>query len=359
MKNLILFEIEKILKRRKNIIFFLCLLIITLIICFTFNNYDQNSLSFQIEQYRSKIELIDEVNVKDKEVLLNLYIKNLDSLQNKSWKEQLTTQIQLDQYLLENNISEYDPLNLINDRILKNKELLKVGISPINENYNMSSYNFILLFNKIIFPIFGLIFILLISSDIVSSERGEGTFKFLLIMPYSRRKVILSKILAASIVSILTLLLILLFGFFTLGAINGIGNPLYPMKFYNIKDKSFIFIGIRRFSFTLVFMNLILVLFLTSLGVLISTLFKDSVNAVSSGLIISSLIYMLNLKRIIAYSFMYLNPFSYISSFNVITGVFSNNTYNLIFNSFFIVLIFYTIFNSLMSLILFGKADII
>lgn len=357
MKDLTFFEIKKILKTRKNIVFLVCLLLITLITVLKFNSYNNKSLFLEKDQCISEIEIIG-VD-KDKQELVNLYSKKLDALENKTWKERLQAQIELDKYLLKNNISEYEPLDIVSDRIQKNIELLKDGIEPINEYYDMSSYNFLVLFSRNIFPVFFIVFIFLISSDIVSSEKQDGTFKFMLIQPYSRKKVITSKTIAAAITTMTALLIILLLGFIILGAVNGFGNPLYPMKFYDLTDMSYKFIGIRKFALALTGMNFILVLFLTSLGVLISNVFKDSLSSVSFALILAVMIFMINIRSIITYKLMYLNPFSYINSFYVLSGAYVNYTSRLNIRYFFIVIISCTIFNYILSMALFFKKDIV
>ncbi|MFA6941593.1 MAG: ABC transporter permease subunit [Clostridiaceae bacterium] len=356
MKEIIFFEIRKILKAKKNIVFLACLLLIILVIVLKFNNYNNKSLVLEKDQCSSEIEIL--AGDKSKTQLMNLYKKKLDAFENKTWRERLQAQIELDKYLLENNINEYESLDIVSDRIQKNKELLKDGIEPINEYYDMSSYNFLVIFGKNIFPVFFIVLIFLISSDIVSSERQEGTFKFMLIQPYSREKIMVSKIIAAAAITIAALLLILLFGFFILGAVNGFGNPLYPMKFYDLASKSYKFIGIKKFDFALTGMNFILVLFLTSLGVLISNVFKDSLSSVSFALILDVMIFMINIRSIITYKLMYLNPFSYISSFNILSGTFINCTSRLNIKYFFIVIISCTIFNFILSIVLFSKKDI-
>ncbi|MFA9399360.1 MAG: ABC transporter permease subunit [Clostridiaceae bacterium] len=357
MKELISFEIKKILKRKKNIIFLICLLLITLVIGYKLNK--SNNMAESTEKLQCEFQMEFFENEKGKEELINLYREKLDAFDEKSWKEKIEIQIKIDQYFLDNNISEYESLDMIYARLEKNKELLKENIEPIYENYNMSSYNFLVIFNRNIFPIFIMIFILLISSDIVSIEKQEGTYKFMLLQPYSRKKVIIAKIIGATIVALSVLFIILLFGFLILGLINGFGNPMYPMKFYDLADKSFKFIGIRKFAFILFMMNFLIVLFLVSVGVLISNIFKDSLSCVSFAMILGVVIFMVNIRTLRPYKLMYLNPFTYIPAIYTLSGLYVNLISKVNIQYFFIIIILSTIFNYILSIYLFSKEDII
>ncbi len=78
-----------------------------------------------------------------------------------------------------------------------------------------------------------LIYILLIASNCIVDEFNKGTIKQLLIRPYSRVKIILSKLIACSIASLLFLLFYIVVAYIVFGLAYGFGSYSIPIVLYN------------------------------------------------------------------------------------------------------------------------------
>ncbi|MFG6496131.1 DUF2705 family protein [Fictibacillus sp. UD] len=112
---------------------------------------------------------------------------------NNNWKQELTEQIKNDKKLVEeekkNGADEFY-IEMLETGIKQNEYAIANEISP----YETTTWQFM----KDMAPISSLIglFVIVVASDIVSSEFSKGTIKMLLIRPYSRWKILLSKFLA-------------------------------------------------------------------------------------------------------------------------------------------------------------------
>lgn len=108
------------------------------------------------------------------------------------------------------------------------KQLEKENAPMLRVN-EMKGYNFLYRAFKDVFPYMSLIIILLILADIMSAERDYGSYKFLLLQPISRGKVLLAKLVAA-ITSAWTIILLPMFiCFLVVGLVNGFGSSRYPV----------------------------------------------------------------------------------------------------------------------------------
>lgn len=116
-----------------------------------------------------------------------------DAEVNENWKQDLTQTLEDDKKALEdakkNNENEIY-IDMLESNIKQNEYAIENDISP-NEKTTWK-------FMKEMAPISSLIglFVIVVASDIVSSEFSKGTIKMLLIRPYSRWKILLSKFLA-------------------------------------------------------------------------------------------------------------------------------------------------------------------
>jgi ABC-2 type transport system permease protein len=116
-----------------------------------------------------------------------------DAEVNENWKQDLTQTLEDDKKALEdakkNNENEIY-IDMLESNIKQNEYAIENDISP-NEKTTWK-------YMKEMAPISSLIglFVIVVASDIVSSEFSKGTIKMLLIRPYSRWKILLSKFLA-------------------------------------------------------------------------------------------------------------------------------------------------------------------
>jgi ABC-2 type transport system permease protein len=112
---------------------------------------------------------------------------------NENWKQELTKEIENDTKSLadeKKNAGDEFYIEMLETNIKQNEYMIENDISP----YEKTTWQYM----KDMAPISSLIglFVIVVASDIVSSEFSKGTIKMLLIRPYSRWKILLSKFLA-------------------------------------------------------------------------------------------------------------------------------------------------------------------
>lgn len=104
------------------------------------------------------------------------------------------------------------------------------GIKPMS-HYELTGFSFLYnAFNDLLPPV-ALLIALLVLSDIVSGESDSGSFKFLLLQPMSRGKVLIAKAVSAFIITLMWLLIPILIAFLVVGIVNGFGDPSYPVLY--------------------------------------------------------------------------------------------------------------------------------
>lgn len=116
-----------------------------------------------------------------------------DAEVNENWKQELTQQLEDDKKALEDAKKDGGDdfyVDMLESNIKQNEYAIENDISP----YEKTTWKYM----KEMAPISSLIglFVIVVASDIVSSEFSRGTIKMLLIRPYSRWKILLSKFLA-------------------------------------------------------------------------------------------------------------------------------------------------------------------
>ncbi|MFE1242787.1 ABC transporter permease [Fictibacillus sp. NPDC058756] len=116
-----------------------------------------------------------------------------DAEVNENWKQELKQTTEEDKKALEEAKKNEDDafyIEMLESNIKQNEYAIENDISP----YEKTTWKYM----KEMAPISSLIglFVIVVASDIVSSEFSKGTIKMLLIRPYSRWKILLSKFLA-------------------------------------------------------------------------------------------------------------------------------------------------------------------
>ncbi|MFD1359216.1 ABC transporter permease [Fictibacillus halophilus] len=116
-----------------------------------------------------------------------------DAEVNENWKQELSQQMEDDKKALEDAKKDGGDdfyVDMLESNIKQNEYAIENDISP----YEKTTWKYM----KEMAPISSLIglFVIVVASDIVSSEFSKGTIKMLLIRPYSRWKILLSKFLA-------------------------------------------------------------------------------------------------------------------------------------------------------------------
>ena len=136
--------------------------------------------------------------------------------------------------------------------------------------------------------IFVIVCILMVAGQIVAEEYSKGTIKQLLVRPYTRSKIVISKVIATAIVVFAFMIFLavvntIITGIFT----NSFGSLLDPIIEYNYNTKSIMTLNI----FTKAFFNLLAILpeviILLLFTVLISALVGNTALSVVLGFVLT------------------------------------------------------------------------
>ncbi|MBH0164333.1 DUF2705 family protein [Fictibacillus sp. 7GRE50] len=140
---------------------------------------------------------------------------------NENWKQELTQTVKDDQKALDeakkNNDNEIY-IDMLESNIKQNEYAIANDISP----YETTAWQFMK--DMAWISIFIGLFVIVVASDIVSNEFAKGTIKMLLIRPYSRWKILLSKFVATLGFAFLMWLVVILVTWLVGGLAYGFGG---------------------------------------------------------------------------------------------------------------------------------------
>lgn len=119
------------------------------------------------------------------------------------------------------------PFNLMR-YITQNNYIIDNEIEPIINPYDLNGANFLLILLKGYTPVIFVIFTVLLSMDIFSSEMEEGSYKVYYTQPISRSTIYWAKILSGLLFSLGTLMVLIISFFVVISITNGIGEYYYP-----------------------------------------------------------------------------------------------------------------------------------
>ncbi|KYC92345.1 ABC transporter permease [Heyndrickxia sporothermodurans] len=283
-------------------------------------------------------------------IVLSSGISNWISISKEhNWKESLKEQIEENQMLVKDlrevgNTSDLKYINELENDILKDKYSISHNI-----NEKSSVFGFIKKNGNICFLVN--IILMIFASNIMAKEERWGTIKFLLIRPYSRSKIILSKYLTVFLLAIgFYLLLIILLGIIGV-IIYGFGSlrsVTLIVQDGQVLEHNLIVTVLKQYIY-----NFLPILAYTSLAFMISTILRSNGLAIAVSIIVSTLggmissaISKFNLSRYILFTNTDLNKY--------LSNSFSTNDMFSI-----TVIIIYTILFLLISLLVFKKRDFI
>lgn len=168
-----------------------------------------------------------------------------------------------------------------------NKYYIENNISIENDNRNI----LLNLFNN--YELFILIIAIVIASSIVSEEFSRGTIKLLLVKPYNRTKILISKFIVCILILILAIIFLALSQLIIGGFIHGFDSLSTPAIIYNFETHSIQTMNIASYVSLIGLCKLPIYLLLTTLAFACSTIFTNTALAVAVpflGYIASSLI---------------------------------------------------------------------
>lgn len=168
---------------------------------------------------------------------------------------------------------------------LKGKEESRYILETGRDIYNTNSLKGILENFYQQFGVFLIVVIIMISGTIVSEEFNKGTIKLLLVKPYTRNKILLSKAITTLIMIIFIIMTTLIMQTLIGGIIFGFGSLSEPVVAYNfntntIKEMNiFANLGIQTLA------QLPMIILLSTLAFAISTIFTNGTLAITISLL--------------------------------------------------------------------------
>ncbi|MET3726737.1 ABC-2 type transport system permease protein [Fictibacillus halophilus] len=140
---------------------------------------------------------------------------------NENWKQELTETIKADEKTLDEAKKNNDDevyIEYLESTIKQNEYAIANDISP----YETTAWQFMKDMSWL--SIFIGLFVIVVASDIVSNEFAKGTIKMLLIRPYSRWKILLSKLVATLGFAFLMWLVVIIVTWLVGGLAYGFGG---------------------------------------------------------------------------------------------------------------------------------------
>ena len=247
---------------------------------------DQETIN-SIKQTIANLETEKQVN----EWRLEKDISYAPTFLNNAINQYYMYQTSLNEYVNRNvNDLEADELSYYQDN-LENASLNKYYVENNISLDSNSRSSFLNLFSN--YELFILVVGIVIAGSIVSEEFNRGTIKLLLVKPYSRVKILLSKFIVCLIILVLTIVFIYAFQLVAGGIINGFDGMTTDAIVYNFDTNKVESINIFVYVGLIGLCKLPMYILLTALAFTCSTIFANTALAVSVpflGYIASSLI---------------------------------------------------------------------
>ncbi|MFC0187055.1 ABC transporter permease [Fictibacillus aquaticus] len=215
---------------------------------------------------------------------VTIYDKVNNDNEQREWKQEVQAEVkQLEKDLEEakkSGVGAEQAVSYLESDIKKKEYALENNISP----YEKTTWTFI----KEFAPISSLLglFVIIVASDIVSNEFSKGTIKMLLIRPFSRWKILLSKFLATLGFAI-TLWLVTLFFMWVIGGFAyGFGGFSQPHIIVD-SDGAATEQTLSNYVLSTIGLEVIELTVLVTLSFMISTIFISNAIAIGIAMLVS------------------------------------------------------------------------
>lgn len=248
LNKLILIELKKIFHKKSIYVIYILILIFVILnnILILQDKSKNNYLNEAKYQYQKNLELKE--NYKDKKLSYNEKLKYQTILEN----------IELNKYIIDNN------------KNINNYKTLNYQLKTTLEDYE----------------IFIIIIILITSSTIISNELKEGTIKLLLIKPYTRNQILLSKYLSMIIVMVLSIIYLYLTQLLIGGFYLGFSSLQEKVVIYNFQLSTIMCYNIFGYTFLRILLKLPMLILLSTLSFLISIITSNNILSLTISLIV-------------------------------------------------------------------------
>ena len=196
-------------------------------------------ITFLIENDKEYKENPDEIsflkNEEKKSLMLEYYYKDFKVEDSTNI---LKTQTEKFENLIFGEENGFIKTNILNARgqapislmryISQNTYIIDNEIQPIINPYELNGVNFLLLLLRGYTPLILMIFTVLLSIDIFSSEMEEGSYKLYFTQPFARKTIYWAKILSGAFFSLGVLIALISSFFLVISLTHGIGQYYYP-----------------------------------------------------------------------------------------------------------------------------------
>lgn len=135
------------------------------------------------------------------------------------------------------------------------------------------------------YGVFIIVVIIMIAGTIVSEEWGKGTIKLLLVKPYTRTQILLSKFLTVLIISAFVIVSTILMQILVGGILFGFESLFEPVVVYNLSTNVIQEMNIFAYLGIQILTQLPIIILLATLAFAISTIFSNSALAITVSLL--------------------------------------------------------------------------
>ena len=135
------------------------------------------------------------------------------------------------------------------------------------------------------YGLFIIVIIVMIAGTIVSEEFNKGTVKLLLIKPYSRTKILLSKYITILIMTVFAIAVIILMELLVGGIVFGFNSLSVPVVEYNFNTTQLETLNIFTYIGIEILTQLPMIILLATLAFALSTIFTNSALAITIALL--------------------------------------------------------------------------
>ncbi|MFR3876052.1 MAG: ABC transporter permease subunit [Clostridia bacterium] len=257
-----------------------------------FANKELESINTQIEELNALISQDsenDDLKIQLKSLELQKEVVNLRLDKNINYGSDNYKSIAVQNYrmYMGNYIQSSQGKNLTDDEkseingYLENANLYKYDLYNDTEYQNTATANYTFQ-NSIGTYIAIIVMVVVIVAGVsISEEFNKGTVKLLLVRPYSRTKILISKLIAVFITMLITTVAILLLQFIIGGIVYGFGTYMMNVVQFDFTTNSIITLNIFAYLGLIFICKLPIFILIGTLAFALSTLFLNSPLAVA------------------------------------------------------------------------------
>lgn len=325
--------------------------------------------------------VLEEIDLKKKELANNLVSKDIYDIDLEVLNYRLNHDISYSSSYLNSALEDYsnakkyisttnlsylkeeDKLNSSNDRVYnyyKNVSDMNINKYILDNKINAKKVNdtrgiLINLFNE--YEIILVIFIVMISSVIISSEFNKGTIKQLLLVPHKRGKILFSKYIACLLMLLFNVIILILMQFLV-GSILFKSTLSIPVIIYNFNSNMIETYNIFYYLFLQLLAKIPMFIIIITFVFFISIITLNSVVTTILGLGLYLITPIVN-ELIINSKLLFLNLiiFPHLDFTQYLFGMVSRNIYGSINTSIIVVLLYFVVF-FILSYVVFDEKDI-